>query len=74
MREIVIIGSGPAGVAAATYLKRFNKDVLVITSDSSTLSTAHLIENYYGFKPCGFLTAWQYGNRFRRRGRCCYNL
>lgn len=50
MREIVIIGSGPAGVAAATYLKRFNKDVLVITSDSSTLSTAHLIENYYGFK------------------------
>lgn len=50
MYEVVIIGSGPAGVSAATYLKRFNKDVLVITSDSSTLSTAHLIENYYGFK------------------------
>ena len=50
MQEIVIIGSGPAGVSAATYLKRFNKNVLVITSDSSTLSTAHLIENYYGFK------------------------
>ena len=49
MYEVVIIGSGPAGVAAATYLKRFNKDVLVITSDSSTLSTAHLVENYYGF-------------------------
>ena len=49
MREVVIIGSGPAGVAAATYLKRFNKDVLVITSDNSTLSTAHLVENFYGF-------------------------
>lgn len=50
MYEVVIIGGGPAGVSAATYLKRFNKDVLVITSDSSTLSTAHIIENYYGFK------------------------
>jgi thioredoxin reductase (NADPH) len=49
MFEVIIIGSGPAGVAAATYLKRFNRDVLVITSDSSTLSTAHLVENYYGF-------------------------
>ena len=49
MREVVIIGSGPAGVAAATYLKRFNRDVLVITSDNSTLSTAHLVENFYGF-------------------------
>lgn len=49
MFEVVIIGSGPAGVSAATYLKRFNKEVLVISSDSSTLETAHLIENYYGF-------------------------
>ena len=45
MVDILIIG-----VAAATYLKRFNKEVLVLTNDSSTLSTAHLIENYYGFK------------------------
>ena len=49
MHEVVVIGSGPAGVSAATYLKRFNKDVLVITNNNSTLSTAHLIENYYGF-------------------------
>ena len=61
MREVVIIGSGPAGVAAATYLKRFNKDVIVITSDSSTLHTAHLIENFYGFKSISGSDLYQNG-------------
>lgn len=49
MFEVVIIGGGPAGVAAATYLKRFNREVVVITDGNTTLKTAHLIENYYGF-------------------------
>ena len=49
MLDTVIIGSGPAGVSAAIYLKRFNLDVLVIGSDNSTLNDADSIENYYGF-------------------------
>lgn len=49
MIDILIIGSGPAGVSAAVYLKRFNLDVTVINNGQSTLSSAHQIDNYYGF-------------------------
>ena len=49
MLETLIIGSGPAGVSAAVYLKRFNQDVTVITGGDSTLETAHQIDNYYGY-------------------------
>lgn len=49
MLETLIIGSGPAGVSAAVYLKRFNQDVTVINGGESTLATAHQIDNYYGY-------------------------
>jgi thioredoxin reductase (NADPH) len=49
MLDIIVIGSGPAGVSAAVYLKRFNLDVAVISNDNTALSSAHQIDNYYGF-------------------------
>ncbi len=49
MLETVIIGSGPAGVSAAVYLKRFNKDVVVISGADTALSSAHRIDNYYAY-------------------------
>lgn len=49
MLETIIIGSGPAGCSAGIYLKRFNKDVMVISSGDTALNTAHQIDNYYGF-------------------------
>lgn len=49
MLETIIIGSGPAGCSAAIYLKRFNKEVVVISSGDTALNTAHQIDNYYGF-------------------------
>lgn len=48
MKELVIIGAGPAGISAALYAKRANIDVKVIYMDKSSLNMAHLIENYYG--------------------------
>lgn len=45
---IAIIGSGPAGVSAALYLARANKDVLVFTNHQSSLLKAKKVENYYG--------------------------
>ena len=48
MLDIVVIGSGPAGVTAAVYLKRFNHDVVVISGTQTALSSAHQIDNYYG--------------------------
>lgn len=47
--DSIIIGSGPAGISAAIYLKRYNLNPLVITSGNSALSKAK-IENYYGIK------------------------
>lgn len=46
--DVIVVGSGPAGVTAAIYLKRFNRDVLVIGSDKSSLHLASSIDNYYG--------------------------
>ena len=50
MYDIIIIGSGPAGVSAAVYAKRGCANVLVISKDTGTLGKAKKIENYYGFK------------------------
>ena len=50
MKKVIIIGSGPAGISAALYLKRSGKaDVLVISSGIGALEKAESIENYYGF-------------------------
>ena len=48
MFDCVVIGSGPSGISAAIYLKRFGLNVLVIGRDYGTLSVNTLIENYYG--------------------------
>ena len=47
MLDCIIIGMGPCGISCATYLKRANKDVLVIGKDLGALSKASEIENYY---------------------------
>lgn len=49
MYDCIIIGKGPAGISCAIYLKRFNKNVLVIGKDYGSLGRAKTIDNYYGF-------------------------
>lgn len=49
MSNIVIIGSGPAGVSAALYTARAGVDTTVLTRGPGALDRAELIENYYGF-------------------------
>jgi thioredoxin reductase (NADPH) len=48
MYDCIIIGKGPCGISCAIYLKRFNKNVLVIGSNYGSLEKASVIENYYG--------------------------
>ena len=48
MYDSIVIGKGPAGISCAIYLKRFNKNVLVIGKDYGSLGRASIIENYYG--------------------------
>lgn len=47
--DTIIIGSGPAGITAALYIKRAGFKVLIISKNESSLNKAEKIENYYGF-------------------------
>lgn len=49
MSNIVIIGSGPAGVSAALYAVRAGVETTVLTKGPGALDRAEKIENYYGF-------------------------
>lgn len=51
MRQVVIVGAGPAGIAAATYLKRASLEPLVLErrEPGGLLRNANLVENYPGF-------------------------
>lgn len=52
MFDCIIVGLGPAGISAAIYLNRANKDVVAIGKDYGILGNgSHIIENYYGFEP-----------------------
>ncbi len=49
--DTVIIGAGPAGIAAAIYLKRAGLNICVLEKKriGGLLHNAHLVENYPGF-------------------------
>ena len=50
MYDVIIIGSGPAGISAGIYLKRAKKNILIISNGKSALEKAERIENYYGIE------------------------
>ena len=47
--DVIIVGSGPAGITAGIYAKRRKLSVLIISKGNGTLSKAEKIDNYYGF-------------------------
>lgn len=48
--DVIIIGSGPAGISAALYARRANLKVLIVSKGMSTLKKVEKIENYYGLE------------------------
>ena len=50
MEKLIIVGAGPAGIAAALYAARANMNPLVINSGIGALEKAEKIENYYGLE------------------------
>lgn len=48
--DVIIVGSGPAGISASLYAKRRKLSVLIISKKNSALEKAEKIDNYYGFK------------------------
>lgn len=49
MSNVIIVGSGPAGISAALYTVRAGLDTTVVHNGVGALGKAHAIENYYGF-------------------------
>jgi thioredoxin reductase (NADPH) len=47
--DVVVIGSGPAGITSAIYAKRSGLSVCVIGKKESNLLKADWVDNYYGF-------------------------
>lgn len=50
MKNVIIVGSGPAGITAGIYLTRAKIDNVVLTTNQGSLKKADKIENYYGFE------------------------
>lgn len=50
MKDVIIIGSGPAGLSAALYTCRAKLSTLVIGKDGGALEKAEMIENYFGLE------------------------
>lgn len=46
--DVIIIGSGPAGISAALYSFRAGLETLIISAGVGALAKAEKIENYYG--------------------------
>ena len=55
MLDVIILGSGPAGLTAAIYCGRANKSTLVLAGDSLGGQTAEIakLENYPGWAGSG---------------------
>jgi len=52
MIDLIIIGAGPAGIAAAVYAKRYNLNLMIMEktfSPGGKVLYPHWIENYIGF-------------------------
>lgn len=51
MRDLIIIGGGPAGLSAAIYSARYLLDTVVLAEKvGGTLMESPMVENYPGFK------------------------
>ena len=67
-REVIIIGGGIAGLSAAIYLGRAERDTLVIDSGHSMAKWEPQVENYLGFpKGVGGEALLKYGRRQAER-------
>ena len=73
VRDVVIVGSGPAGFSAAIYAARAGLDTLVVEGNlrGGALTAAGQMDNYPGFSQpaCGttLARAMRASTTFRRR-------
>ena len=69
MRDIVIIGNGPAGLAAAIYGKRAGRDLVVVSdapSGGGQIATTWEVDNYPGLPGVGGM---ELGDKFEEHAK-----
>ncbi|MGN0155360.1 MAG: NAD(P)/FAD-dependent oxidoreductase [Lachnospiraceae bacterium] len=65
MLDVLVIGSGPAGLSAAVYAKRANLEVLVaekVYYGTGQIAESNLVDNYLGFAG---INGYELGEKFR---------
>lgn len=65
MLDVLVIGSGPAGLSAAVYAKRASLNVLVaekVYYGSGQIAESNLVDNYLGFAG---INGYELGQKFR---------
>lgn len=65
MLDVLVIGSGPAGLSAAVYAKRAGLDVLLaekVYYGSGQIAESNLVDNYLGFAG---INGYELGQKFR---------
>lgn len=65
MFDVLIIGSGPAGLSAAVYTKRANLKIAVIEKvyyGTGQIAESHKVDNYLGFSG---INGYELGSKFR---------
>lgn len=65
MLDVLIVGSGPAGLSAAVYAKRASLNVLVaekVYYGSGQIAESNLVDNYLGFAG---INGYELGQKFR---------
>ena len=68
MYDVIIIGAGPAGLTAAIYLKRANKNVLVLDGNGfgGAIINTNAIENYPG---CPNISGYDLANNLYQQAK-----
>jgi thioredoxin reductase (NADPH) len=68
--KLIIIGAGPAGLAASIYASRYNiKHIIIGTILGGQISETHLIDNYPGMEDVsGFDFAKKWGDHAKKYG------
>lgn len=65
MLDVIVIGSGPAGLSAAVYAKRANLNVVVVEKvyyGTGQIAESHQVDNYLGFSG---ISGYDLGEKFR---------
>lgn len=68
MKEVIVIGAGPAGVSAALYTARAGFPTRILYRDGGALARAERIENFYGLEaPLTGSELWERSRRGAER-------